>query len=146
MVLDSFFNSLFGWAIEMSPLTGIIVITFAMTLVATLIHKLMTDQKLLKNIKEEMKQIRKDIKQASQDPAKMAELNKLSMEKSMKQMKSTMKPILVTMVVFFILFSWLRTTYDPLPINFLGIHSWLWTYVILSFIFSLILRKILRVH
>ncbi len=146
MVLDSFFNSIFGWAIEMSPLTGIIVISFVMTLIATFIHKIMTDQNLLKNIKQEMKQIRKEIKEASQDPQRMAELNKKSMEKSMTQMKHTMKPILITMIIFFILFGWLRTTYDVLTLNFLGIHSWLWTYVILSFIFSLLLRKILKVH
>ena len=118
MVLESFFNSIFGWAIDISPRTGIIVVSFVMTLVATLIHKFMTDQTLLKNIKEEMKQIRKEIKEAAQDPAKMAELNKKSMEKSMTQMKHTLKPIIITMVVFFILFSWLRDKFDPLQVDF----------------------------
>ncbi len=117
-----------------------------MTLVATLIHKFMTDQKLLKNIKEEMKQIRKEIKEAAQDPTKMAELNKKSMEKSMTQMKHTLKPILITMIVFFILFSWLRATYDPLEVSLWFIHSWFWVYFVFAIISSIILRKILKVH
>ncbi|MBT3691517.1 DUF106 domain-containing protein [Candidatus Woesearchaeota archaeon] len=146
MVLESFFNSIFGWAIDISPRTGIIVVSFVMTLVATLIHKFMTDQTLLKNIKEEMKQIRKEIKEAAQDPAKMAELNKKSMEKSMTQMKHTLKPIIITMVVFFILFSWLRDKFDPLQVDFLFIHSWFWVYFVFAILFSLILRKILKVH
>jgi len=146
MVFDSFFNSIFGWAIEISPLVGIIVVSFVMTLVATLIHKFMTDQKLLKNNKEEMKQIRKEIKEAAQDPTKMAELNKKSMEKSMTQMKHTLKPILITMIVFFILFSWLRATYDPLEVSLWFIHSWFWVYFVFAIISSIILRKILKVH
>lgn len=146
MALDSFFNSIFGWAIDISPLVGIIVVSFVMTLISTLIHKFMTDQKLLKGIKDDMKQIRKDIKAAAQDPTRMAELNKQSMEKSMTQMKHTLKPILITMVLFFILFSWLRATYDPMQVDFLFLHNWFWIYFVFAIIFSLIIRKILRVN
>ena len=146
MVLDSFFNSIFGWAIQMSPLTGIIVVAFTLTLIVTIVYKIMTDQDMLKNIKQEMKDIRKEIKLASQDPSKMAELNKRSMEKSMTQMKHTLKPTLITMLPLLFALTWLRNTYETLTLNFFGISSWLWTYIILSLIFSISLRKIMKVH
>jgi len=105
----------------------------------------MTDQELLKSIKEEMKEIRKDIKLASQDPEKMAELNKRSMEKSMTQMKHTMKPTLVTMLPLLLVFTWLRTTYAETGAILFGL-SWLWSYVIISLVFRLVLRKLKKVH
>ena len=145
MVLDSFFNSIFGWAIDISPVVGIAVVSFVMTFMATMAHKLMTDQKFIGELKKEMKEIRKEIKEAAQDPARMTELNKKSMEKSMLQMKHTFKPILITMIPILLVFGWLRSTYETIPINFFGIHSWLWTYFILAIIFSLVLKKILKV-
>ena len=146
MVLDSFFDSIFGWAIQRSPLTGMVVVAFTLTLLVTIVYKIMTDQDMLKNIKQEMKDIRKEIKSASQDPTKMTELNKRSMEKSMTQMKHTLKPTLVTMLPLIFALTWLRNTYETLTLNFFGISSWLWTYIILSLIFSISLRKIMKVH
>jgi len=146
MVLDSFFNSVFGWAIEISPLFGVIMIAFAMTLMVTLIYKFLTDQKSMKRLKEEMKDLRKEIKLAAQDPAKMAELNKISIEKSMQQMKHSLKPTLITMLPLILVLGWMGSTYETLTLNFFGISSWLWTYIIISLIFSIVLRKVLRVQ
>lgn len=147
MVLDSFFNSIFGWAIESSPLWGLFVVSFILTFFVTLVYKFMTDQEALKSIKQEMKEIRKEMKEFKDDPEKMMELNKRSMEKSMVQMKSSFKPMIITFIPLIIVFGWLRNIYEGVQLNFLGfIDGWLWVYIIFSMVISLTLRKLMRVH
>lgn len=145
-MLDSFFNSIFGWAVTISPLVGIIVVSFALTLLSTLAYKLFTDQKLMKDVKEEMKDIRKEMKEFAHDPTKVAELQKRSLEKSANQMKQSFKPMLITIIPFLLVFNWLRAEYEVLPVKFIGISSWFWIYFIFTIIFSIVLRKLLKVH
>lgn len=146
MVFDNFFQSIFGWAIEWSPVGGLIIICFILTLLITLVYKYMTNQNLLKSIKKDMKDIRHNMKEFRSDPQKMMELQKISMEKSMQQMKNTFKPMLVTFIPLILIFGWLRVQYVGLEINFIGITSWLLIYIICSIIFSMFLRKVLKVH
>jgi len=145
MVLDSFFNAIFGWAINISPLLGIIIISLILTILVTLAYKFLTDQKMLKEIKEEMKDLRGQMKEHKGNPEKLMEIQKISMEKSMKQMKQSFKPMLLTLLPLLIIFSWLRNVYNPIgPV--LGSLTWIWVYIISSMVFSIALRKILKVH
>jgi uncharacterized membrane protein (DUF106 family) len=146
MVLDSFFNGIFGWAINADPLWGLIFVSFVLTFLITLSYKFMTDQKLMKSVKEEMKDIRKQMKEFKDDPTKVMELQKRSMDKSMVQMKNSFKPMIITFIPLIIIFGWLRETYAELPIEFLWFSSWLWIYIIFSIIFSIFIRKLLKVH
>ncbi len=146
MALNNFFESSLGWAIEWSPLGGLVLISFILTLLVTLVYKYMTDQELLKSIKEEMKEIRKEMKEFREDPQKMMELQKRSMEKSMVQMKNTFKPMLITFIPLIMVFGWLREVYAVTEVSFLGMSSWLLIYIIFSVIFSITIRKFLRVH
>jgi len=148
MVLDSFFNAIFGWAIGQPPsLVGLIVVSIVLTFFVTLVYKFMTDQEALKSIKKEMKEIRKEMKEVKDDPTRMMELNKQSMEKSMVQMKNSFKPMIITFIPLIIIFGWLRNVYEGVDLNFLGfINGWLWVYIIFSMIISIILRKIMKVH
>jgi uncharacterized membrane protein (DUF106 family) len=142
----SIFDPLLGWAVNISPLTGLIIISFLIALISTLVYKFATDQNLMKNIKEEMKDLKNEIKKAANDPAKMDELNKRSIEKSMTQMKHSMRPTLWTIIPFLLVFVWLRVEYTDLAVKFLWIDSWFWIYFLFSIIFSLVLKKILKVH
>tara|TARA_Y100000031_G_C8061635_1_gene310900 strand:+ start:225 stop:659 length:435 start_codon:yes stop_codon:yes gene_type:complete len=144
-MLDSFFNAIFGSVIESSPVGGIILISFILTLLITVAYKYFTDQEVLKSLKQEMKEMRKEMKEFKDDPKKMMELQKKSMQKSMEQMKMTFKPMLITLLPLLVVFSWLRATYTDLGDVFLGL-SWIWTYIIFSIVFSMTLRKILKVH
>jgi uncharacterized membrane protein (DUF106 family) len=129
MVLENFFENTLGWAIEWSPLGGLVIISFLLTVLVTLVYKYMTDQELLKSIKKEMKDIRKEMKEFREDPKKMMELQKESMEKSMIQMKNTFKPMLITFIPLILVFGWLREKYEVIDISFLGITSWLLIYI-----------------
>ena len=146
MVLETFFEKTLGWLVEWSSLGGLLAISFLLTLLITIVYKYMTDQELLKSIKEEMKELRGEMKEFREDPQKMMELQKRSMEKSVIQMKNTFKPMIVTFIPLILVFSWLREVYDSIEINFLGISSWLIIYIIFSVIFSVTLRKLMRVH
>ncbi|MBT3395417.1 DUF106 domain-containing protein [archaeon] len=145
-MLDSLFDAIFGKLIEQSPTGALLLISFLLTSLVTVIYKFATDQELIKSLKAEMKEIREDIKNFKNDPEKVMELQKKSMQKSMTHMKQTMKPTLITMLPLLIIFSWLRNIYNEITVNFIGIHSWFWVYLISSVVFSITLRKLLKVH
>lgn len=146
-MLDSFFNLLFGWALDISPVVGLIVVTFVATLLVTLAYKYLTDQVKMKELKETMKTMQKEVKQYKDDPTKMMQHNKEIMSKNLEYFKQSWKPMVFTMIPFIVMFGWLRTTYDPITLNFLGIFdNWFWVYFIFSIIFSMILRKIMKVY
>jgi len=79
MVLDSFFNLIFGWSINISPLFGIGVVAFIFTLIVTLIYKYTTDQSFMKSVKEEMKDLQKQMKEHKEDHKKVMELQKVDL-------------------------------------------------------------------
>lgn len=145
MVLDSFFNFVFGWAITIDPAFGLILISLIFTFLVTLAYKYFTDQTLMKQLKEDLKKLRKEMKDFKDNPEKMIDIQKKSFEKSMQQMKMQFKPMLITLIPLLLLFSWLRVTYQDTGDVLFGL-SWLWIYILTSIIFSLILRKVLQVH
>lgn len=156
-MLDSFFNAIFGWAINISPAFGVFIVSIIMTLIVTIVYKYVTNQKKLKEMKEEMKVIRQEMKECKDDHQKLMALQKKSFERSMEQMKHTMKPMLITFIPLIIVFGWLRGTFTAetvlweLPFNIPKLGSnegfgWLGIYIIVSLIFSTIFRKIMKVY
>ncbi|MAF35973.1 hypothetical protein CL622_02540 [archaeon] len=147
MVLEEFFNNIFGWALSFSPSYSLFAISFVLTLLSTLAYKFLTDQQALRRLRGEAKDLQKKMKELKDNPDKVMALQKESLEKTVEQMKHSFKPMLFTIVPFILIFNWLRLTFEGVEIGFLGlINSWFWTYLILSIIFTTILRKVLRVH
>ena len=149
MVLKEFFDLIFGWLVEFNPLAAMIIITFIMTLVVTLIYKYATDQEVMKSIKEETKEIQKKIKSLKDQPEQIMKHNKELMEKQLVMFKQSLKPMIITLLPILLLFTWLRTTYTPIVEEhgklFIGL-GWLGTYIIFSIAFNILLRKLLKVH
>lgn len=119
MALTEFFNLIFGWLVEWNALGALIIITFLMTLIVTLIYKYATNQEAMKSAKDEMKEIQKKIKEAKDDPNKMMEHNKELMQKQMTMFKESFKPMLITLLPILLLFGWLNATliYEPILPN-----------------------------
>jgi len=86
---------------------------------------------------------KQQMKEHKDDSSKVMEIQKLSLEKNMKYMMHSFKPTLFTFVPLIIIFTWLRTTYSTIQLPFL---SWFWVYIIVSIIFSMVLRKALKIH
>ena len=144
-MLDSFFNTIFGFLINLSPLAGLLVISLILTLLTSLSYKIFTNQREMKQHKEEMDKLQKEIKELKNDPKKAMDKQKELMEKNLKMMKYNIKPMLITFIPLIIIFGWLRATYEPLGKLILGL-SWFWIYLISAIIFSIIIRKLLKIY
>ena len=122
-----------------SPKISIAIFSILVTFVSSLAQKWLTNQEHLKQLKERQKEIQKEIKN-TKEPTVMQELNAEMMKITGVMMKSSLKPMLVTIVPFFLLFGWLRTVYVPL----LG-NAWIWYYLGYSVISSMLIRKLLKI-
>jgi len=96
-------------------------------------------------MKQEMKEMQAQIKEHKDNPKKAMELQKQLMERNMKFMMHSFKPLIYTFIPIIIIFSWLRGTYSEMGKILFGL-SWIWVYIIVSIIFSTILRKVLKIY
>src|SRR3989344_1791978 len=81
-----------GFLGQLDPLWGILVISIVLSLATTLIYKYVTDQSLMKQIREDMKKYQAQMKEHKDDPHKVAELQKQMMPLNSKLMMQSMKP------------------------------------------------------
>jgi uncharacterized membrane protein (DUF106 family) len=145
--LNSFFDILFGWSVNIHPVFGIIFVTIIIAAIVTLIYKYATDQRLMKEHKEDLKKIQKKIKALQKsDPKKAMSMQSEAMKKSMSMMKQSFKPMIFTFIPIVLLFGWLRATYDPMEFALFGFLNWFWTYFIFTMIFSFAFRKLFKVY
>ncbi len=155
-MFDNFFNLIFGWIMNLGNPWNIIVMSFVLTFITTIIYKLLTDQILLKELKTQVKNHQKEMRNHKNDPQKMMEIQKKAMTLNLKYMKHSMKPMLFTFIPIILIFGWLRN--HPLiggkdilvwgfklPLLGTGL-GWLGTYILFSIIFSIIIRKFLKVY
>lgn len=154
-MLNSFFDLVLGWAFKFGDVIGVIIISFILTSLVTLVYRLFTDQEVLKNMKEQLKDYQKQMRELRSEPEKMMEVQKKSMELNMQYMKHTMKPTLFTFVPIIVIFSWLRSLFlnksdiitwgTKIPLLGTGL-GWLGVYIISSIIISILLRKIFKIY
>ncbi len=155
MVLDNFLNFIFGWILALGKPWSLIVISFILTLLVNLAIKFLSDQNAMKKLKEESQFFKNEMKNLKDEPQKLLEMQKKAMENSLNYMKHSMKPTLFTLIPLLIIFSWLGKKFPagetlinlPFSLPLIGSSiGWLGTYIISSIIFSLIIRKILKLH
>ncbi len=127
---------------------GLILTAFLLTAFITLAYKLMTDQRLMKSLKDEIKDLQKDMKNFKDNPEKMMQIQKVAMEKNMKYMMQSFKPMLITFIPLVLIYGWLRALFEANPkIIILGISmNWFIAYIVFSMIFSISLRKLFKLH
>lgn len=141
-VLDPSAGALLNWNLTV----GMIIIVFCITLISTLIQKYTTDQKALRELRNEQKMLQEEMKKYKDHPEKMSELSKKQFEIIPKTFKLTSRGIMFTGVPFILFFRWFYDTFDALgQPTFFGFLSWFWFYLIFAMIFSSILRKVLKV-
>lgn len=145
MVLDNFFNGIFGWAINISPLFGITFVAASITLLTTIVYKYATDQKAIKAIRDELKEIQTQMKTEKDNPEKVMQLQKTMWAKNMESMKHNFKPMLITFLPIVIIFNWMRITFAPFG-DLLWTFGWFGTYFVITLVLSFALRKLLKVY
>ena len=142
-VLNPSAGRLLNWNITW----GMTILIFIITAITTLLQKYTTDQKTLKELKQEQKILQEEMKKYKENPAKIMELQKKQMEFLPKTMKLTMRPIIFTGIPFVLFFRWFMDYFALIPdFKFFNFFSWFWFYLIGSIIFSSILRKVFKVY
>ena len=102
LALDPSLGILLDWEVTI----GLLIITAVLNLITTFLQKKMTDQDLLKQLKEEQKLVNQELKLYRDNPQKSMELSKKSMELAMKTMPITMRPVIYTTIPFILLIRW----------------------------------------
>jgi uncharacterized membrane protein (DUF106 family) len=128
--------------INANPMLSLALFSVAVTFISTIIHKWMTNQEHLKQLKVRQKEIQKELK-GCKDENLMKELNMEMMKLTGVMMKSSMRPMFVTIIPFLLLFKWLREIYTPLlgP-EFFG--GWMGYYILFSIGASILFRKVFK--
>jgi uncharacterized membrane protein (DUF106 family) len=147
--VHSVLNPSAGLLLDSHLFWGMTFLVFLISLFMTLIQKYATDQETLKGLKAEQKELQKEMKEFKHDAAKVMELQKKQFEFIPLMMKHSMRPIIYTGIPIILLFRWFMDYFSASAMEayrFLGIFSWFWYYLVLSIIFSSILRKVLKVH
>ena len=147
--LDPTVGKMLDWNLSM----GFIIVVGIFTLLTSLMQKFFTDQKTLKELKDEQKLLQQETKKYKDNPEKIMELNKKSMEIVFKTLPLTMRPVMFTSIPFILFFRWFTDFFSSpeghrkLLLFFSPTGaSWIWPYLIVSIIFSSIFRKMLKIH
>lgn len=156
MVFDNFFNWIFSpLPIDSHPYWSITILSLILTVFITLIYKLVSNQTVMKQLKQEQDTLKKEMKALKHDAEKYMEVQKVSIQKSLEYMRHSMKPTLFYIIPLLLIFGWMSKTfkgYDDLvswgfyiPLFGTGL-GWLGVYILTSIVFSIIVRKLMRVH
>lgn len=105
--INTVIDPVFRPFLSLEPFWAIMGISLLVSLIVTLIYKWVTDQEVMKTLKEDMKAMQKELKKLRDQPEKMMKKQKKLMEKNMQYMKHSMKPTLVTFLPIIIIIGWL---------------------------------------
>src|SRR3989344_7479675 len=118
-MFENLLNPVFNPLLNLNPAIGILIISFILALLITVIYKYTTNQSLMKDLKNELKELQKEIKELRNEPQKAMAVQKKAMETNMKYMMHSFKSMIFTFIPVIIIFGWLNghLAYMPLQPN-----------------------------
>ncbi len=135
-----------------SPYIAILIMSVFLTLSIMGLSRVVTNRKLMKELKEKMGKIKENLKEVQKggDKEKANQLLNEMMKTNGQYMKQTFKSLAVSMLVIFMILPWLRAEYAEasismpftLPIIGSGI-GWLGWYILVSFSVGWVAQKLL---
>ena len=138
-------NPTAGALLNLNLTYGMLVLVLLLSVFMTLIQKYTTDQKTLREMKEEQKKMQEDLKKLEVGSKEHSELSMKSLKFVGPMFKLSMRPIIYTAIPIILLFRWFTDYFSLVDFKFFGFLSWFWFYLLGSIIFSSILRKIFKV-
>lgn len=116
--LDTIFNPVFGPLFHLPPFFTIFIISAVITLLITIVYKYTTDQKKMKQIKDDLQKYQKQMRE-TKDTAKLMKMQKDALDLNMQYMMASLKSTLYTFIPIIIIFAWLSShiAYYPLTPN-----------------------------
>lgn len=115
-MFESILNPIFNPLLELPILWVVVIMSFVITLIITLIYKFTTNQSLMKELKDEMKELQKEMRELKSEPQKMMEVQKKAMQTNMKYMSHSMRSTLFTFIPIILIFGWMNAHlgYEPI--------------------------------
>ena len=115
-IFSKWLEPVLGPFLSLGPFWAIFIISLILTLLVTVIYKYATNQKRMKQLKDELKKLQKDMKSLKDNPKKMMKKQKELMSKNMEYMKHSFRATIFTIIPVIIVFGWLNANlaYDPL--------------------------------
>lgn len=119
MVFTEFFNFVFSPLVKLGPLYAIAGISLAISFVFSALYLVLVNQETMKRIKSEQKDMQQKMKNAqkSKDDKALKDLFSTSMQLQNRMMMLTIKPMIASMLVFFIMVPWLSGTYGDITVK-----------------------------
>lgn len=129
---------------------GIIGFATLANLITQLVYKKFTDQDLIKKANKQIKKLKKASKN-TKDVKKLNNINNEMMKLSMKKMRQTTKPMMVSMLIFVVLFPLMKNMFTGfilfyLPWNLPLIGNdvgWFLTYFISSTLINPVMKRVI---
>lgn len=115
-MVKSFLDPILNPLLNLDSLVAIIIISVTLSAIITILYKYLTDQTLMKSLRDQLKQYQQQMKEHKSEPEKMMEIQKKSMEINMKYMTMSFKPTLYTFIPIILIFGWLNAhlAYEPI--------------------------------
>lgn len=142
---------IFNTPFSTSPLIDILIISIIAALFTTLLNKYLTDQVAIKALRKEMKEKQKNMREMMKtDPKKAQAMQGDIMKKNMEVFKHSfnIKIMIITILPLLYVFTEIRAGYMHYDtILNLGVISfgWLGSYIVLTIVASIIIKKLLKV-
>ena len=125
---------------------GMTFLVLIIALFMTIIQKYATDQKTMREMRDEQKALQEEMKRYKDHPEKLMSLQKKQFEFMPKMMKLSMRPLVYTAIPLILFFRWFVDYFGAIgEFKFFGYFSWFWFYLLGSIVFSSILRKVMNV-
>lgn len=114
--LDPVFNPVFLPLLNLSPILGLLLLSFLISLLVTYAYKWFTNQTLMKELKEKQTDFQKKMKELRSHPEEMLKVQKEAMKVNMEYMKHSFKPTLFTMLPILLIFGWMagHLAFEPI--------------------------------
>ena len=115
--LDPVLNPVLLPLADKSPLLLIVLFSFVLSLIITVVYKFATNQEEMKRLKEQQKESQKHIKELrTSNPEEALRLQKEAMKSTGDMMRHSLKAMLITLVIAGFTFPWMsgHLAYDPI--------------------------------
>ena len=116
MVFENLLNPVFDPLLNLPTLLAVVILSFLISLIITVVYKFTTDQNLMKGLKEEIKEFQKEVKELKKEPEKAMQVQKKAMQTNMKYMMHSMKSTLYSIIPIIIIFSWMNANFAYEPV------------------------------
>jgi uncharacterized membrane protein (DUF106 family) len=146
-------NIIFSPLSVFSPVVSLLIVSAFLTVLVLGLNRIVTNRKLIKEIKDKMQEIRENLNNAQKMGDKENTNKYLAEMMSMNNtyMKQTFKAMIVSLVVLGLFLPWLRYRYEgmavatlPFVLPFIGSSlSWLYWYILVSFSIGWVLGRFL---